>query len=302
MLISRRGDRLYLVRQVDHGALAGDIAAAWGGGEFEAPQPREAACLAAARHDEGWRAWDDEPAFNEAERRPLHFLEIPMEKHIPLYRAGVHAVAGQDPYAGLLVGMHWTGLYRGRWGLAGSPAGLLQAERTPVQVLQDGVVEEEEARWSAVKRGLWTGEETRAAFETGLWHNYELLQAWDLLSLYLCVSVLDVASPDGPPLPLASVLKPIDQEPGARSVPNVPTRPAGSHRDLVLRVAEPGVVTVDPYPFTRAGLRWSVEATVIPDRAYSPDEVAAVFREGERVQITCETRPAEMAAATGSRQ
>jgi hypothetical protein len=292
VVVTRRGGSLFLVRQVDHGGLAGEIAAAWGNDTFEPPTPRDPARLAAALHDEGWRPRDDEPACNATEGRPLHFLEIPMEEHIPLYRSGVHAVAARDAYAGLLVGMHWTGLYRGRWGLAGGTAGLLRAERTSVQTIQDDVVEEEEARWASAKRRLWTGSETRALFETRLWHNYELLQAWDLLSLYLCVSVLDTPTPAGDPVPLASTLRSIDQEPGARVIAGAPTHPAGPHRDLVLRVTEPGVVRVQPYPFAVAALCLSVEATVIPDRRYSADELPAAFRRGDRAEITCEVRPA----------
>ncbi len=34
-----------------------------------------------------------------------------------LENEGVDRVFGVDPYAGLLVSMHWTGLYRARWGM-----------------------------------------------------------------------------------------------------------------------------------------------------------------------------------------
>lgn len=296
MLITRRGSDLYLVKQVDHGELAGQLAGAWGNESFEAPTPFDSACTAAAKHDEGWRPWDDRPAFNQHEARPLHFLEISMEDHIPLYHAGVEAVAKLDAYAGVLVGMHWTGLYRGRWGLQSNVADLLQADRSPVQKLQDSAVLAEESRWIPVKTGLWRGEGSRAAFETRLWHNYELLQCWDLLSLFVCTAPLSTPSPSSDAILLSSTLKSIDQPPGTRLIPRVTPRTGEEPVDLVLTVIEPGVVAVEPYPFNSPTAAFSVQAAVIPDRRYTSDEIAGVFERARTETIRCEMRPAIPAA------
>lgn len=296
MLITRRGNDLYLVKQVDHGEVAGQFARAWGNDLFEPPAPFESACTAAAKHDEGWRPWDDRPAFNEQESRPLHFLEILMEDHIPLYHAGVEAVARMDAYAGVLVGMHWTGLYRGRWGLQSNVSDLLQADRSPVQKLQDAAVLAEEARWIPVKTGLWCGAESRAAFETRLWHDYELLQGWDLLSLFVCTAPLAAPSPASEPALLSATLKSLDQPPGKRLIPGVATRMGEEPVALVLTVIEPGVVAVEPYPFSSPTAVFSVEAAVIPDRRYTSDEIAGVFEQARTATIRCEMRPAVPAA------
>lgn len=295
MLITRRGRQLWLVKQVDHSRLAGDIAAEWGGGSFEAPAPFDSACLAAARHDEGWRPWDDRPAFNEQEGRPLHFLEIAMADHIPLYKAGVEAVTKLDMYAGLLVGMHWSGLYRGRWGLQSNVEDLLQADRTPVQKLQDDAVAAEESRWISLKRQLWNGSGSRAELEIGLWHNYGLLQAWDLLSLFICMTPLGEADATSQPVLLSSTLRPIEQKPGRRRIPAVPTRPGQPPIDLELTVVESGVVAVHPYPFKAPVVAFSVDASAIADRRYSDDEVPAAMKAAQRLTIRCEMRPAVMA-------
>lgn len=296
MLITRRGSDLYLVKQVDHGELAGQLARAWGNELFEVPTPLDASCTAAAKHDEGWRPWDERPAFNVQESRPLHFLEISMKDHIPLYHAGVEAVARMDAYAGLLVGMHWTGLYRGRWGLQSNVSDLLQADRSPVQKLQDAAVLAEESRWIPVKTGLWRGDGSRAAFETGLWQNYELLQCWDLLSLFVCTAPLATPSPQSEPVLLSATLKSLDQLPGRRLIPDVAPRTGKEPVDLVLTVVEPGVVAVEPYPFTSPTAVFSVEAAVIPDRRYSSGEVSGVFEQADRETIRCEMRPAVPAA------
>lgn len=288
MLITRRGGELFMVRQVDHGELAGEIARAWGNERFDPPAHPESACLAAARHDEGWRSWDDRPAMNEKEARPLHFLEIAMQDHIPLYRSGVEAIAALDPYAGILVGMHWTGLYRGRWGLQPNPAGLLRADRTPIQQLQDAAVAQEESRWIETKDALWSGDRSRSAFEAELWQNYDRLQAWDVFSLFICMSVLDSAGLDSEPVLLTSTLGSLDQKAGNRLVPRVPSGLGRHPQDIVLRVIEPGVVSVDPYPFREPRVSFSVRARVIPDRAYSAAEIGQVMRTAGTAEVRCD--------------
>jgi len=291
MLMTRRGTNLYLVKQVDHGELAGEIARAWGNEQFDPPTHHPSSCLAAAKHDEGWRSWDDGPAMNDQEARPLHFLEIGIQEHIPLYKSGVEAVSALDSYAGLLVGMHWAGLYRGRWGLQPNLTGLIQADRTPIQKLQDAAVAEEQSRWIAVKERLWDGHGSRSAFETELWHNYDLLQGWDLLSLFVCMSVLDIVSPETEPVLLSSTLKSLDQQAGSRSIPNVPTGIGHPPVDLKLRVIEPGVVSVDPYPLTGPRVPLSVQAAVIPDRVYSRTELADAMKVAQSVFIQCDMGP-----------
>ena len=293
MLITRRSTNLYLVKQVDHGELAGEIARDWGNEKFDRPTHRESSCLAAAKHDEGWRSWDDRPAMNDKEARPLQFLEIGMEDHIPLERSGVEAVTALDAYAGLLVGMHWSGLYRGRWGVQPTPAGLIQVDRTPIQKLQDAAVAEEESRRITLKERLWDGRELRSTFETELWHNYDLLQAWDLVSLFVCVSVLENASAESESVLLSSTLRSLDQQAGGRIIPNVPTGIGRKSVDLLLRGVEPGVVSVDPYPFTDPRVAFSVQAMVIPDRAYSRKEIADVMKSARKVVIHCAMRSAQ---------
>jgi hypothetical protein len=282
MLISRRGDKLVLVTQPDHAVMAGDMVSHWGNETFDAPQPLDSVRAAAALHDDGWTEADAEPLLNATEQRPLHFLEIDMADHIPLYGRGVERTYAKDPYAGLLVSMHWTGLYRARWGLQD---GRLQWQ-DGVEQLMTEAVDGEERRWIEVKRELVDGVK-RSDFEAALWHNYDLLQAWDLLSLYVCL--LDhtpVDSDDTVPVP--STLKGIDQVPGDRIIQSVPFGIARERVDVTLRAIEPGVVTLDPYPFDEPSVEFSVPAKAIDDRAYeSSEDARAAIDAGEDLTITC---------------
>jgi hypothetical protein len=231
MVVSGRNGQLVLIEQNEHGPVAGEICGHWGNARFARPVRGDSVRAAAAMHDEGWRDADAEPMFNADRGRPLHFLEIEMSEHVPLYRRGVERVTELDPYAGLLVSMHWTGLYRGRWGL--QSGGVFRSAGTGEAAhLQDQAVAEQELRWLDRKPELML-EEPRSDFEIGLWHNYDLLQAFDLLSLYVCTA--NLAPADGEPREtLTSVLGAIEQRPGPRVIGAVPARPGGPREDLVL--------------------------------------------------------------------
>jgi hypothetical protein len=290
MLITRRDNRLLLIDQVDHGSLTGDFAARWGNEDFERPDPFDSVHIAATYHDEGWRSIDAEPRYNPEERRPLHFLEISLEDHVPLYRSGVEQVLERDRYAGLLVSMHWSGLYRSRWGMQQGTVKHWEAdrqrERTPLEVLLDETVAAEEQRWAELKPAL-VRDGRRSEFETRLWHNFDLLQAFDFFSLYVCV--IDLEPVDGEPRPLPPVLKALDREPANALIQNVPTRIGGAAVDIALRPRERGVVAVNPYPFSEDAVRFSVKGRVIADGPYDSAEAAReAVAQAEVVTIECE--------------
>jgi hypothetical protein len=273
VIVTRRDGALHLVEQVEHGRVAGLLAAAWGNELFETPTPREPVRTAAARHDEGWRAWDARVLFHELERRPLHFLEIDASEHVRLYRQGVERVALGDVYAGVLVGMHWTGLYRGRWSAPGARGRLdLGADG---RAAQDAAVDAEERRWIDAKRLAWTEQEPRAAFETRLWHNFELLQLWDLLSLYLCVMPRQPATTPAPAGPWGPQLAALEHAAQDVLLPPVRTDPLGVARRITVGVRTPGELWLDPYPFQRPGIEVEVRSTAVPDRPATHDELAA---------------------------
>jgi len=285
MLISRRKDKLVLVDQNEHGRLAGEMCGHWGNERFAAPARPESARVAAAMHDEGWREADAAPLFNDEESRPLHFLEINMLDHVPLYGRGVERVYELDPYAGLLVSMHWTGLYRSRWGMQTGAVGF-KPGATAVEKLQDETVDHEERRWIAVKRGLMR-ESRRSEFEAGLWHDYDLLQCFDLLSLY--VSLIDLSRADGvAPQLVATGLRSIDQPAGPRIVESIPPQIVGDRVELLLTPVADNVVTVEPYPFDTDSIDLSLAARAIPDRSYdSQEEARAALAQAEEVTLEC---------------
>ena len=281
MIVSRHDGALRLVHQNEHGRLAGVLAGAWGNDEVEAPRPGPSVVTAASRHDEGWRSRDTRVLYDEFAQRPLHFLDIEAGEHIRLYRQGVTRVSAADVYAGLLVGMHWTGLYRSRWSAPGGGSRVGQGPEA--RAAQDRVVRSEQRRWADAVELAWTEQEPRAAFETRIWHNYELLQLWDLLSLFLSVTPSQPGR--GSAVPWGPQLRDLDQAATPVGLPAVGTWPGGPRFAPIACVTAPGLMTLDPFPFT-GPVDVEVEHVVIPDRDWSR---AAAVREVRRTSATATT-------------
>jgi hypothetical protein len=270
MIVVERGNRLVIIRQTDHAKLASEFAARWGGGPFDRLDPAASMSLACAMHDEGWRDRDEEPLIDESKGRPLHFLDIDLPKHAKFYAEGVAAAKKADPYGGLLSGMHWTGLYGGRWGT--------QQRRVfdPKEgaCLRDVVLEEERSEVE-LKHELWSATaERRSDFEQRLWMNYELLQAFDLLSLFVCMEDLADTSVTG-------------------TIGPVPLGMRKGDVDLQLEVREEGVVSIDPYPFDSLDLEVSVPRREIAQRYGSVEELRRAMQEATTSAIKCRFVTAE---------
>jgi hypothetical protein len=269
VLVTRRRVGLACVTQYGHGAVAGALAAGWGNERFERADPHASLVLAADRHDDGWHALDDVPVIAPGAGRPAHFTEVPSPQTIAAYAGGVEALYAEDPHAGVLVSMHWSGLYSARWGLDAAPASEAPWARATVR--------EQERRWQTTAHELWGYRGLRSEFEARLWHSYELLQTLDLLSLFLCMVDVERATDAAAPAVLVKqTLGALDQRPGARVVAGVPTRPGGQHVELRARVLAPGRVAIAPFPF--AGERLEIE---IPVRALRRSSYASAARAAE---------------------
>ena len=213
MIVRPNGDTADIVMQVDHAAVSGQLAEAWGGPHVPALDPRDSVITAARLHDIGWRHWEAEARLNPDTGRPANFLDIVIDEHLRLYRLGIGEVEAADPYAGMLVSMHAAGIYTGRYGT--QPA-LLLTRAPDVQSVVDAFIAEQEARYGASKELLEVADDD-------LWRNFLLLQVFDRLSLRLCLG--DPAG-TGP----MEIVLPED-------------------RTLTVVLGDDGVERLDPWPF-----------------------------------------------------
>jgi hypothetical protein len=238
MIVLDRGDAWQVVLQTDHADLSGDLARAW----VEQSPRHPSLVVAAARHDDGWAVWERSPQLDD-DSRPVNFLDVDITSHLAFYRAGIAAITEEDPYSGLLVSMHGAGIYRQRYGR--DPAlGLSRAAEA--QELVDAFVAEQEASHQERLAGTGASEDDR-------WHDYELLQVYDRLSLHFCMR---------------------DGEAGAQGeFQGYQIEPLGRWR-----------VKLEPFPFGDAPARFSLVRRLIPKAGRH--EVLAVAP--ERVELTIE--------------
>jgi hypothetical protein len=277
MIVQRRAGELLLIRQTDHAALSGVLAEHWGAGAFARPEPRASMLVAAARHDNGWREWEEAPRVNPATRRPYNFTEMPVGEHFPFYLRGIDGVVRDDPYAGLLVCLHLGGLYRKRYGL--DPG--LGLERFPPDVrpvVEDYLRHLDEKQKQLQERlgrdGLAPAEMIEGP---AVWTNYRLLQVYDLFSLYFCMAPL--------------------REYTLRHVPVSASQP---DTEIKLHPAGGEALAVDPYPFDTAPLRVAVSARVVPDRDYDGDkDLRAALAGAPETALRFELRGRSVNGASG---
>ncbi len=241
MLVRDAGDSWQLVAQPDHADLAGQLAAAWGGPGFARPEPYASVVRAATRHDDGWSVWERHPRLGP-DGVPQSFFAVPASAHLAFYRACVEVVCDEDPYAGLLVSMHMSGLYRNRYGVMPTPAMQL-ADDVRAQV--EAFAEQEEDRQAALCRTL-DGDEAQC------WTNYALLQVFDVVSLYCGLADLESGTPGG--------------------CEGVPTAAGGDPVRLAIEPLGPWRLRFDPYPFVESPLELSLERRLVPKRAWPDDD------------------------------
>lgn len=275
MIVAETETGFQLTTQPAHAALTGQFARHWGNDRFEAPAPEAAVVIAATTHDDGWLRYDRRPRIGDD--TPLDFREMSADVWIDLYDEGIESVVDIDPYAGLLVSMHGSGLQRGWYGLF---APTLPSRPTPAPAFAP-FVDRQETRQEQLLEACREGTTTYSAWlsaadettltaiheegvlpddessESRLWHNYALLQVWDHLSLAFCTSV---------------------RPPSREEIPSVPTAVDGSTESLHIAALGGDEFRISPYPFDRSPLAVRVAGRTVPRGAIEGSDEAELVR------------------------
>jgi hypothetical protein len=258
--------------QEDHAELAAQFAAHWGNERFSKLRPYHTMVFAALYHDSGYREWEGNPPMNIAKGRPFAFREDnPSFEPVELkgYVKNAEWVGFQDPYAGLLVSMHRTGLWHNRYNVLTQPAGRLRERSPEVQAVKKDL----EAKQAAARKSFAA---TNPHFEDDLWFNYRVLQIYDLLSLYFCCDgyVTDDQFKEYAIAPVRVAYE-SDEQVELRLIPN------GT-----------GSVRMDPYPFDLSPLRFSVRARIMSAQNGKSEEACAeAYHKAPRQLLTFEISP-----------
>lgn len=240
MIVARVPEGIRVVMQTDHQSQCGVLAGQWGNAGFMRPEPWEPVVMAAEWHDEGWREWERHPGVLP-DGSPRGFVSMDIADHMAIHRRSITAARDRDAVTGMLVGMHCAGLVQRRMGLDGE-----MPDITALPGPARGLVEDEAAVRSGLEREM--GDPEAAAQWT--WASYRVLQALDLLSLYLTWRGLA----GGEEWTLRRVPRALDDADGA---------------PIAVTPVDGTTCALDPWPLTGDAVEAPVLARIIPDRPYA---------------------------------
>ena len=109
---------IVMITQNDHAQLSGLFAAHWGNEKFEKPRPYLSLLRAAMFHDRGWIRYETSPQLNLETGRTPNYREVPNDKtQLEAFEWAGDWLSAIDPYAGLMITKHRSGLWQGRYGV-----------------------------------------------------------------------------------------------------------------------------------------------------------------------------------------
>lgn len=207
---------LLVIGQTDHSRLVGQLAAHWGNTTFAVPKPYESVVRAATYHDYGWLRYETSPLIDGESGEPYQFLKVPLTStQMASYQWSLDWMAEIDTYSGLIVNMHRTGLWKGRYQTIKHPMGYNIKTMSP------------EIQAFIARNEAWQERERARLDHDNVWTNYWLMQVWDLLGLYFCC-----------------------QDPYEDYIEPVPTQYGnGEGVPMSMKPVGPRQVAFDPYPF-----------------------------------------------------
>lgn len=165
MIMRERIDSFVLIEQHHHGQLSEEIMRHWKKELFPDPRLRDSVLTAIKFHDLGWEAFDKEPFWNDAKKKPYLFTDFPLPGKLSLYTQGVDEVEKMDTYAAMLCSLHYCQF-------------MLESENADAKKF----LKQEEKRRTRL-RGGFPGFDEKVFYQ-----HYGLLQLGDNFSLYACVN------------------------------------------------------------------------------------------------------------------
>lgn len=111
--VSGQPDRWVLFRQPDHAVFAASIAEGWQSRRFTPLEPRDDLLVAIHRHDDGWRAWEENPQVDREHGRPIAFNEMPLAESVHIWRLSILEGQTRSPLQAYAIAGHFSSLLRG---------------------------------------------------------------------------------------------------------------------------------------------------------------------------------------------
>jgi Protein of unknown function (DUF3891) len=251
--------RIILALQIDHSRVAGHLAAHWGNGEFDRPQPFTSVVLAAHEHDSGWWEWEMKPSTLNDKGMPLDYhdgsLKYLGQLRLDFYKNAVDRVRARDPYAAMLMAMHGVALMNAGYGKYTYPP-----DRTGDPRVKAYVDHQEDLRLRLLAELRQAEQFAQHCSEEQIWTNYEYLEVFDQLAQFICNRY-----------PLNSKARKLGPSDSLNDV-DVPTRRGNPPIKLKVDPVASNRAIVRPYPFDVDPLPVSFSARLVPSRVYKDGE------------------------------
>ncbi|KFN01740.1 DUF3891 family protein [Bacillus clarus] len=104
---NKNEEEIILIRQHDHGFLAGEIANYMKEDFFEDSAYLKESTDAIYEHDRGWIGLDKTPIWNDAKNVPYTFMDCPSSLRFVFYKIGLNEIENSNPYGALLCSKHF---------------------------------------------------------------------------------------------------------------------------------------------------------------------------------------------------
>lgn len=219
----------WLFSQTTHAFMCGQMARLW-----DSVAPRDEMHFVAANHDAGWVPFDAAPTLN-LDGQPRTFTEMDLDDHFQIWHSSIAYNRASNRYAGLLVSLHATSLYQRRLNNVDDRP----EDQARIQAFIDEQLAQQ-AQWREALHhhyGAW-------ATQDYLDNMRQILQAWDWISLVLCM---------GMPRPQHQI-------------------PMGTAAGLLtLTYNGLGTLQLEPWPFITENVTLTSEARWLPEQIYPDD-------------------------------
>lgn len=107
MIIRTKPEEIILIRQHDHGFLAGEFAKNFRKDVFEDKTYLKDCIDAIYEHDRGWIGLDKTPIWNDAKNSPYTFMDCPSSLRFVFYTLGLDEIENSNPYGAALCSKHF---------------------------------------------------------------------------------------------------------------------------------------------------------------------------------------------------
>jgi hypothetical protein len=256
MIVRSQSDgTIVMITQNDHAKLAGLFAAHWGNRRFERPRPYATVVRAAQYHDGGWLRYETNPYLDPVTGKSPNYQQVPNDApQLAAYQWAIDMLTEVDGYTGLLVSKHRTGLWQSRYNAVRQPPPGPPRKLSPDI---ESFIARNESRQSAIAAGLDRDEVAL---------NYNLLQVWDLMSLYICSTEQH-------------------KECTIEPVPTTYSSANGGGTPVRMTPTSPSTIAIDPFPFDQAPLEAAVVFRQLPQSALRDADAFQAAYFGARPQV-----------------